>query len=81
VDHSEPEATIGAMLDVIEYLDDATRDLWVGCSLRKFDIGYDCGDEPFAFQTALTHSALVRVTGVGAGLRITLYSANSMGQD
>jgi hypothetical protein len=80
LDFNEPEATIVAMLDVIESLGISARGLWDRCSLREFNIGYDCGDEPFAVHNGLSHTTLLRVTSVGAGLRITLYSANLKSQ-
>ena len=68
-----PEETIGAMLNAIESLDDASRQLWKGCSKRELNIGYDCGDEPWAFNQGLTNHTLARVAAAGASLRITLY--------
>jgi hypothetical protein len=69
-----PEQSISAMLAAIEALDPPLRSAWAGCSLRVFDIGYDCGKEPFAFRQELSAGILVRLTAVGATLRITLYS-------
>src|SRR5262249_43146922 len=47
-DLGEPERAISAMLDVIESLPGEAHDLWTHCTLREFDIGYDCGAEPWA---------------------------------
>jgi hypothetical protein len=70
----EPEQSIAAMLAAIEALDPSLRAAWAACSLRVFDIGYDCGREPFAFRQELSAEALVRLAAVGATLRVTLYS-------
>jgi hypothetical protein len=72
--YDEPEPNIAAMLAVIEALDPPLRSAWAGCSLRVFDIGYDCGREPFAFRQELPAEILVRLAAVGASLRVTLYS-------
>jgi hypothetical protein len=70
----EPEPNIAAMLAVIEALDPPLRSAWAGCSLRVFDVGYDCGQEPFAFRQDLSAELLVRLAAVGGSLRVTLYS-------
>jgi len=70
----EPEQSIGAMLAAIEALDPPLRSTWAGCSLRVFDLGYDCGKRPFAFHQELSAEILARLAAVGATLRFTLYS-------
>jgi hypothetical protein len=73
VEPREPEATIRIMLDAIESIDGEAKHIWQACSTREFNIGYDCGDEPWAFNNGLTNSTLQRMASVGATLRITLY--------
>jgi hypothetical protein len=72
--YDEPEPTIAAMLAVIEALDPPLRSAWAGCSQREFDIGYDCGREPFHFHQGLSAGILVRLVAAGASLRVTLYA-------
>lgn len=69
----EPELTLRAMLDAIDGLEVEATDLWSGCSKREFNIGYDCGSEPWAFNNGLTNETLKRIADRGASLRITLY--------
>lgn len=69
----EPEPTIAAMLVVVESLSDSLRIVWSGCTLREFNIGYDCGSKPWAFNQGLSSQLLGRIAAVGASLRITLY--------
>lgn len=69
----EPDVTIRVMLDAIEALDGEVKDLWTACTKREFNIGYDCGDEPWAFNNSLANRTLDRIARVGASLRITLY--------
>ncbi len=70
---SEPEQTVAVMLTVIEQLVPALRHCWDRCELREFNIGYDCGNEPWAFNQGLSNSLLGRIAAAGATLRITIY--------
>ena len=72
-----PERMISAILDAIESLDDSCQALWAECSLKEFNIGYDCGTEPWAFNQGLTNQTLLRMAQAGASLRITLYPHRS----
>jgi hypothetical protein len=69
----EPETTICAMLDAIEAIDGEAKEIWMNCIKREFNVGYECGDEPWAFNQGLTNSTLKRMASVGASFRITLY--------
>lgn len=70
---AEPEQTIAVMLTVIEALTPVLRQCWDRCELREFNMGYDCGDEPWAFSQGLSNRLLTRVAAVGATLRMTIY--------
>lgn len=70
---TEPESNIAAMLAVVESFDAALRSIWDGCSRREFNIGYDCGAEPWAFNQGLSAGLLRRIVAVGASLHWTLY--------
>ena len=71
--HAEPEPNIDAMLAVVESLPSWLRSVWAGCSRREFNIGYDCGQEPWAFNQGLSAEVLGRMAAAGASLRVTLY--------
>jgi hypothetical protein len=71
--HAEPESNIAQMLAVVESLDGPLRSVWGRCTLREFNVGYDCGGEPWAFNQGLSAGLLGRMAAVGASLRITLY--------
>ena len=73
VQFAEPEPNIGAMLVIVESLARPLRSMWDGCTRREFNIGYDCGDEPWAFTQGLPADLLGRMAAVGASLRVTLY--------
>lgn len=63
---------IASLLDAIESLPGEAHDLWTHCTLREFNIGYDWGAEPWAFNNGLTNGTLARMVRVGAALRITM---------
>lgn len=69
----EPESSIAVMLAAIELLTPDLRLVWNRCSQRDFNIGYDCGDRPWAFNQGLSTDVLGRIAAAGATLRITLY--------
>jgi hypothetical protein len=71
--HETPESTISSILDAIEALKGKARALWAQCSLREFNIGYDCGDKPWAYNDGLANAILRRIAKLGGSLRITLY--------
>jgi len=70
---TQPEPNIVALLTAIEALDPQSRIQWAACAIREFNIGYDCGDEPWAFNHGLTAATLARMAALGISLRITLY--------
>jgi hypothetical protein len=71
--HEQPEPNIAVMMAVIESLAEPLRTVWSGCTRRDFNIGYDCGSKPWAFNQGLSSQLLGRMAAVGASLRITLY--------
>ena len=86
IDPEEPDVTIGVMLDAIEALlgqgatsrpssnaPSSAATLWAQCTLREFNLGYDCGSEPWAFNQGLANDTLRRIAACGSTLRITLY--------
>ena len=72
-DYDEPDTNIAAMLTCVETLAPELKLVWSRCTLREFNIGYDCGKEPWAFNQGLSTEVLRRMAEVGATLRITLY--------
>ncbi len=76
-DFLSPEPTIVALLAAIEGLETDARRSWTSCTHREFNIGYDCGDEPWAFTNELTAATISRMAALNVSLRITLYPAES----
>src|SRR6516162_11734759 len=71
--HDKPEPDIGEMVTAAEALQAPLRGVWWRCTRREFNIGYDCGTEPWAFNQGLSNELLGRMAAVGASLRVTLY--------
>jgi hypothetical protein len=71
--YRDPEENIRAFLAVIEGLAPEVRAAWDGCGLREFNVGYDSGEEPWAFNQGLCARTLGRIAAAGAGLRVTIY--------
>jgi hypothetical protein len=71
--YDEPEPNIAAMIAVIEALAAPLRSAWDACSRREFNLGYDCGLEPWAFNQGMSPELLRRMASIGASLRLTLY--------
>jgi hypothetical protein len=69
----EPEHSIVLMLTAVEALDDSQRGAWCACAVREFNVGYESGDGPWAFNQVVSVDTLRRMADAGAGLRITLY--------
>lgn len=72
-DNVEPETDLRVMLAALETLSAASRMIWEACSVREFDIGYDCGDEPWAFTQRISPETLRRIGALGGTLKITIY--------
>jgi hypothetical protein len=71
--HAEPEPNIATMLAVVESMPGPLRAIWDACTRREFNIGYDCGAEPWAFNQGLSAALLGRMAAAGASLRVTIY--------
>jgi hypothetical protein len=72
-DHTEPDANIREMLTAIESLPPEAMEAWNACTTREFNVGYDCGDEPWAFNQGLSNDTLRRMAQCGATFRVTIY--------
>ena len=71
--YTTPEDNIAAMLSVVEGFDKPIRAIWTSCTKREFNIGYDCGAEPWAFNQGLSAELVRRMGAAGASLRLTMY--------
>lgn len=81
-EHPEPETNIASILTAVESLEVLNLNRWDNCTLREFNIGYDCGAEPWAFNQRLSPNLLGRMAAALAALRtwrvrMTLYRSSS----
>jgi len=72
--YSDLSSNIAAFLDVIEDLPPREWELWNACSLREFNVGYECA-ETWAFGDGIAAQVLQRIALAGATFRLTLYPA------
>ncbi|MCE9555579.1 MAG: hypothetical protein K8T91_19700 [Planctomycetes bacterium] len=79
VTHTDPDTNIAEMLTAIDALPQGVKHAWNACTKREFDVGYDCGDEPWAFNQGLTNQTLRRMADCGCTFRITLYPYREQG--
>jgi hypothetical protein len=77
---TQPEPNIAAILAVLESLDPHSREVCSACTSRELNIGYMCGDEPWAFNQQLTATTLGAIAALGISLRVTLYPAEFLRQ-
>lgn len=73
VQADEPERTIEIMVAALESLPEELRSVLRRCRLEELDIGYKCGDAPWAFNQGLSNALLGRVADLGASLRVTIH--------
>jgi hypothetical protein len=71
--YTDPEQNIAPMLVVVESLAPPLWSVCASCSRREFNIGYDCGVHPWAFNQALSAELLGRMARARTALRVTLY--------
>lgn len=45
VSYREPQTNITALIDAINSLEEPHHSAWFGCTVREFNIGYECGAE------------------------------------
>lgn len=69
-----PAQTIAALLDAVDRLDGALLAAWRACEVREFDIGFNCGQDPYSTHDRLPPDLLKRVADAGITLVITLYA-------
>ena len=72
-DTTEPERNVIGLLDAVDLLTEVAFAIWERCTKREFNVGYDCGDGPWAFNQGLSNDTLRRMAACGATFRVTLY--------
>lgn len=70
---AEPNQTIIRLLDVIEGLPPEYKAIWDGCTVKEFNIGYECGTKPYPLVQGVSREVVARMAALGASFCITLY--------
>jgi hypothetical protein len=71
----DPDTLIGFFCNLVENLPQEGRRAWDEALLRIFNIGYDAGYEPRAYQSDLRPDTVAAISRIGASVRITIYPA------
>lgn len=72
-DYKTPEKTIQSFIKILNGLGPAERKEWDKAKTKIFNIGYECGEEPWAFCNELSKDLLHEISKYGAGITITIY--------
>jgi hypothetical protein len=75
-----PSEELDHLLQIVEGLGEASRDLWDRCISRRFDLGYACFDERFASRSQIKAPLLRRLADVNGDLVVTIYRADEKEQ-
>lgn len=75
---AEVNATIHALVDVIEQLDARALRAWKSAPVRELDIGVELAPDVHSIKLALDPSAVARVVSVGGTIVFTAYQGAAM---
>ena len=79
--YDTPNETLKEFLSLLLKMDEKSESQWNKCSIREFDIGYECGKEPRTYKNEIPCSILETLTELNIGLRITIYSGEPPKQE
>ncbi|MFH5803845.1 hypothetical protein [Alienimonas sp. DA493] len=70
---TDPNVPCGRMLAAISALPPRFREDWRRCDRRVFNLGFDCGEEPWPYTVGLSPEVTRGLASVGGELEFTLY--------
>lgn len=70
----DPEGLILDYIELIKNFSDDAKDAWNRAHKKSFDLGYECGFQPYSINNELSNSTINAVASVGASVIFTLYS-------
>jgi hypothetical protein len=70
----DPEGLILGYIELIKNFSDDAKDAWNRAHKKSFDLGYECGFQPYSINNELSNSTINAVASVGASVIFTLYS-------
>lgn len=68
------EETVVTLVEIIKSLPPSARAIWRQCSVRRFNIGIQGGDEPHETYFTLSNSAVSMLADIEADLAFTVYA-------
>jgi hypothetical protein len=68
-----PNELISFFCTLVENLSEEARVIWDNCCIRRFDLGYESGQQPRCWHSEITAKTIARVNDVGASITITIY--------
>lgn len=75
---AEAQQNIDLLLKAIATLSPSSRSFWdCHCTKRELNVGYDCGDQPWAYNQGISDAIVRRMAEAGVSFRITLYPHRS----
>lgn len=75
-DDYEINAIISAFCNSIENLSPKAREIWDSCCTRKFDAGFESGNFPKDFKSAIDADVIKRIADLSASIVITIYPSD-----
>lgn len=73
----KPKVTINSFLEILSKMDENSKKQWARCSKKEIDIGYECGEEPWAYNDEIPKSIIKKLSEFDIGIRITIYPENN----
>jgi hypothetical protein len=70
----DPETLILGYIELIKNFSDDAKDAWNKAHKKAFDLGYECGFQPYSINNQLSASTINAVASVNASIVFTLYS-------
>lgn len=70
----DPETLILGYIELIKNFSDDAKDAWNKAHKKAFDLGYECGFQPYSINNELSTDTINAVASVGASVIFTLYS-------
>ena len=71
--YGDADTTVSAICDLLDGLSQNSKDIWSGCCVKEFDIGFESGVDGAQLESRLENNTLRRVVELGATMEITIY--------
>lgn len=75
--YQEPNQIINEFVSIINELSPKAKNQWEGCKAREFNIGYDGGEIPSVFVSALSGNSIKGISEINGEVVITIYGCKT----